>query len=110
LNKCIADEDCLYLGLMNGVLLSMRFNLKKKELKTIHSAAIVEVKKGHFGESVITLGKDKLLKIVNTNTFGVEYFLDVEDGVFTFETDEKGNIYYIDTNTKDLKIVSLKLG
>jgi hypothetical protein len=96
------------MGLMNGVLLSMKFNLKKKNLKSIHSAAIVEVKKCNFADFVMTLGKDKSLKIINPSTFGIEYFLNVEDSVFTLETDEKGNIYYINCE-KDLKIVSLIL-
>jgi hypothetical protein len=109
LNKCICDEKGVYIGLMNGVLLSMKNNLKKKNLKSIHNSSIVEIKNCNFdGEYIISLGKDKCLKIFDKDTFKIRYTLDVEADSFTCETDLNGNIYYIDLKN-ELKIISLKM-
>jgi hypothetical protein len=109
-SKCIYKEDEVYIGLLNGVILCLRYsNLKKKNLKTIHNAMISDMKLCWFNEDfMVTSGKDKKIKLINcASDMDVKYFIDVDE-THAIETSKDNKIFYIDSSN-NIKIINLKI-
>lgn len=108
LNKVIyyKERNEIICGLMNGLLIAYSAsNLNKKRLKTIHNGSINDIKNCNFEvkehKELLSYGKDKCLKLINTNTFEIDYYFDISN-IIDYDTSKDGNIFYIDNNKKCL--------
>jgi hypothetical protein len=117
INKCLfnkANEE-VYLGLMNGVIICLKNNFKTKFVKSLHNGAIRDLKefnqKGLNNEIITTLGKDKIINAFNSEgeiKLSVDLTNFVTEDPFMIDSDSSGDLYYLDENSKNLKIIKLK--
>jgi hypothetical protein len=94
LSKVVFDEQNIYMALLNGMILTLRKNLKKKHLKTVHNNMITDFKLCNFDNLLLTIGKDKRIKIIDKEMLSIKYYL--EDEAEFVESDKNNNLIYID--------------
>lgn len=116
ISKCIFNKfnDEISFALMNGVVLSLKNNLKTKFVKPLHNGSIRDLKLFNqigLNEIILTLGKDRCIKAVNSEG-EVKLCVDLShfenEDAFAIESNSNGDIYYLDENSTNLKIVKLK--
>ncbi len=92
------------MALLNGMILTLRKNLKKKHMKTVHNNMIIDFKLCNFDELLLTIGKDKKIKIIDKEILSIKYYIE-EEAEF-IESDRNNNIIYIDKENI-LKLIKL---
>lgn len=104
LSKVLFDEQNIYMALLNGMILTLRKNLKKKNLKTVHNNMIIDFKLCNFEDMLLSIGKDKKIKIIDKENLNIKYYIE-EEAEF-IESDKNNNIIYID-KSNILKLIKL---
>ena len=115
LNKVILNKDNneIICGMMNGSLIGLNSSLQKKKMKNVHNGSINDIKmskfKIHNYKEIISYGRDKCLKFIDPqNGFNIDYYADMTCNIIDFDSDNHGNIFYIDDNTKMLYMMKFK--
>jgi hypothetical protein len=117
-NKCIYNpfrEEILF-GLLNGVLINLKNNLKTNFVKLIHNGMVREMKIYNKAESMgyllISLGKDKVIKLIDMEEGEIKINIDmnqfINEDPCLIESDAIGNIYYVDGMSTNLKVMRFK--
>jgi hypothetical protein len=104
LSKVVFDEQNIYIALLNGVILTLRKNLKKKHLKTVHNNMITDFKLCNFDNLLLTIGKDKKIKIIDKELISIKYYIE-EEAEFV-ESDKNNNLIYLD-RANMLKLIKI---
>ena len=85
INKCIYNplREEIYFGLLNGVILNLKNNLKTNYVKLIHNAMVRDMKvynkNGLEGGFLITLGKDKNIKLIDLEEGEIKLNIDLTE-------------------------------
>lgn len=116
INKCIYNpyREEIYFGLFNGVLINLKNNLKTNYVKLIHNAQVRDMKiyNKNIGETLLTLGKDKLIKLIDLEMGEIKLNINLteftNEDICLVESDTLGNIYYVDSNCTNLKIIKFE--
>ena len=117
INKCLYSKvnGDVYFGLMNGVIICLKNNFKTNFVKSLHNGALRDLKEfnqeGLGNEIITTLGKDKIINAINNEgeiKLSVDLTHFVTEDPFMIDSDYLGNLYYLDENSKNLKIIKLK--
>jgi hypothetical protein len=116
-NKCLYNpyrEEILF-GMLNGVLLNLKNNLKTNFVKLIHNGMVREIKIYNklesIGEFLMTIGKDKIIKIIDLDQGEIKLNIDLNEfkneDPCMIESDSLGNIFYVDGLNNNLKILKI---
>jgi hypothetical protein len=116
INKCLYNRSTeeISFGLMNGVLLNLKNNLKTKFVKRFHNGAIRDLKlfnQNDVKDILLTLGKDRCIKAVDSEgevRLAVDLSHFENEDPFVVDSNLEGDIYYLDENSTNLKIIKLK--
>ena len=116
ISQCLFDisKDEIYFSLLNGVVVALKNNLKTKYVKLVHSMMIRDMRICNFNQdsfNSITLGKEKNIKLSNLEG-DIKIVVDLneykEEDPFMVESDSQSNLYYVDANSKNLKLIKFK--
>ena len=114
INKCIYNRSAeeISFGLMNGFLLNLKNNLKTKFVKRFHNGAIRDLKLfNQLKDILLTLGKDRCIKAIDSDgevRLAVDLAHFENEDPFVVDSNLEGDIYYLDENSTNLKIIKLK--
>jgi hypothetical protein len=116
INKCLYNpfREEIYFGLFNGVLINLKNNLKTNFVKLIHNSQVRDMKvyNKNNGEFLLTLGKDKTVKLINLDLAEIKLNISLteftNEDICLIESDTDGNIYYVDSKCTNLKVIKFE--
>jgi hypothetical protein len=115
INHCSYNplRDEIYFCLLNGVIVNLKNNLKTNFVKLIHSSMIKDLKVYNTMDKnfLLSLGKEKCLKIVNLDDVEIKMSIDLSDfsgeDPTLIESNTSGTIVYCTSNSQNLKLIKL---
>ncbi len=114
INKCLysKEKEDIYFALLNGVVISLKSNLKSRFIKKIHNGGIRDIKLSNTDAfNLLTLGRDKCIKSISSEgdimmSIDLSDFPEEDPSIIESNTEEA--IFYLDQNSQTLKIIKIK--
>ncbi len=113
INHCSYNprRDEIYFCLLNGVIVNLKNNLKTNFVKLTHNTMIKDLKVYNRKDIdfLLSLGKDKSLKMMNLDQVEIKLTLDLSDFAgedpTLIESNTSGTIVFCNSNSPNLKLI-----